>query len=167
MTSRTAPVPCSGPLAGNPFIRRVDYLRAGDSVVPQATYVFVFWRVVVHGPQLAVFEMRKLPRTGSDLPVEFFATDLYFLSCDDFDNFPCERGPFLFEPFYGPECTWQSVGRRWIRFRRTVGIHRYSGHLHIGVMFHKVLEEFAAVKFVVGNQSFHVLGTFLVQASAT
>jgi hypothetical protein len=105
MKSLTVAGPRFGTCPVTAFIRRVDYLRAGDSVVPQATYVFVFWRVVVHGPQLAVFEMRKLPGTGSDLPVEFFATDLYFLSCDDFDNFPCERGPFLFEPFYGPECT--------------------------------------------------------------
>ncbi len=53
------------------------------------------------------------------------------------------------------------------RFRRTVGIYRYSGHLHIWVVLHKVLEEIAAVTFVVGNQNFHVLGTFLVQTRAT
>jgi hypothetical protein len=56
---------------------------------------------VVHGPQLAVFEIRELPGSGSDLLLEFFATDLYFLFCDDVDNSPRERGPFLFELFYG------------------------------------------------------------------
>jgi hypothetical protein len=48
-----------------------------------------------------VFEMRWLPGTGSDLRVEFFATDLYFLFCGGVDNSPHERGPFLIELFYG------------------------------------------------------------------
>jgi hypothetical protein len=56
---------------------------------------------IVPSPQLAAFEMRWLPGTGSDLLVEFFSTDLHFLFCDDADNCPRERGPFFSELFYG------------------------------------------------------------------
>lgn len=38
---------------------------------------------------------------------------------------------------------------------RTVSIYRHSGHLHILVLLHKVLEELAAGRFVVSNQNFH------------
>ena len=43
------------------------------------------------------------------------------------------------------------------RFWRTVGIYRYSGHLYILILLHKVLEEVAAVTFIVGDQNFHGL----------
>ena len=42
-------------------------------------------------------------------------------------------------------------------FRRNVGIYRYSGHLCILILLHKILEEIAAVTFIVGNQNFHGL----------
>jgi hypothetical protein len=42
------------------------------------------------------------PGSVSDLLFELFATDLYFLFCDDVDNSPRERGPFLFQLLYGP-----------------------------------------------------------------
>jgi len=45
--------------------------------------------------------MRGLPGAGSDLLVEFFATDLHFLFCDGADNSSRERAPFFFELFYG------------------------------------------------------------------
>ena len=117
-------------------------------MVPQATYVFVFLRVEVHGPQLAVFEMRKLPGAGSDLPVEFFATDLYFFSCDDFDNFPCERGPFLFELFYG--LVRNGLYRPLIL--RSLAPHPVQPN---GQIARHRLEEVAAVRLIVGNQDFH------------
>ncbi len=49
--------------------------------------------------------------------------------------------------------------------RRTVGIYRYSGHLHILVPLHKGLEEIAAVTFVVGNQNFHEDTRILIMSS--
>src|SRR5258708_29885090 len=42
-------------------------------------------------------------------------------------------------------------------FGGAVGIYRYSGHLYILILLHKVVEEIAAVTFVVGNQNFHGL----------
>jgi len=39
--------------------------------------------------------------------------------------------------------------------RRPVGIYSCSGHLHMLVLLHKVLEEIAAVTSLVGNQNFH------------
>ena len=41
------------------------------------------------------------------------------------------------------------------RFRRTVGIYRYSGHLYILILLHQILEVMAAVTFIVGDQNFH------------
>jgi hypothetical protein len=43
-------------------------------------------------------------------------------------------------------------------FRRPVGIYRSSGHLHILVLPHKILEEIARAAFIVGNQNFHARG---------
>ena len=50
-------------------------------------------------------------------------------------------------------------------FRRTVGIYRYSGHLHTFVLLHKGLEEIAGVTFVVGNQNFHEDTSILILSS--
>ena len=43
------------------------------------------------------------------------------------------------------------------RFWRAVGIYRYSGHLYILILLHKVLEDMAVVTFIVGDQNFHGL----------
>ncbi len=50
-------------------------------------------------------------------------------------------------------------------FQRTIGLYCYSGHLHILVLLHKILEEIAAVTFVVGNQNFHEDTRILVMSN--
>ena len=40
-------------------------------------------------------------------------------------------------------------------FKGTVGIYRYSGHLYILILFHKIAKEITAVSFIIGDQDFH------------